>query len=439
MLDAIRIRARDVLQGFWFIPGLMLLAFAAVAFVLLEIDRAAGPRGFDLAYGGQAAAARQVLAIVAGSLITVAGVAFSITIVTLQLVSSQYTPRALRGFLSDRVNQVVAGTYVGIFVYSLLVLRTVEEAERGSEGFVPSLSVTVAVAAGLFGFGLLLVFIHNMAQSIKVSHIAARIAREALSAVDRLYPAAYGAPVREAGEQLLRRWHEDGEPAVVHPSRPRYVQAIAVDAMAAAIPTPARISVPVRVGDFVTEQDTVAEVWPAEAVDERVLRRLRRAVNVADERDYYQDASFGIRQLADIALRAISPGINDPTTALNCIRYIEAIVAKTAGRDIPVGARRLRGGSVTAVLRVRSFDDYVEEAFLELGRYATRDARVTVALLDAIHAVLGAARAAGAGDRVPVLRRTAEAIAQPALEDARTGRDREQVQSGFDRVARLAA
>ncbi len=407
--------------------------------VLLEIDRSAGPRGLDWAYGGQAAAARQVLAIVAGSLITVAGVTFSITIVSLQLVSSQYTPRALRGFLSDRVNQLVAGTYVGIFVYCLLVLRTVEERDRSGEGFVPSLSVTVAIAAGLLGFGLLLVFIHHMAQSVKVSHIAARIARETLAAVDRLYPQDYGSPIGETGEQLVRRWHDEGKPALVHPSRPGYIQAIGIDAMAAAANTRARISVPVRVGDFVSEHDTIIAVWPDHVVDNRAARRLRRSVNVADERDHHQDANFGIRQLADVALRAISPGVNDPTTALTCIRYLEAVLARIAAREIPASPRRLGGGLVTAVLRVRSFDDYVEEAFLELGRYASRDARVTVALLDAIHGVLEAVLSVGAHDRLAVLRRTADAVAQPAFDDARTERDRELVRSGLERVTRLAA
>ena len=439
MIKAIRIRARDLLQGFWLIPGVVVLAFAALAVLLLALDRSAGPRGLDWAYGGQAAAARQMLTIVASSLITVAGVAFSITIVTLQLVSSQFTPRALRGFLSDRVNQVVAGVYVGIFVYCLLVLRTVEDRAAGDEGFVPSLSVTVALAAGLAGFSLLLVFLHHMAQSIKVSNIASGIARGTLSAVGRLYPHAYGARVRETGEELVRRWHGAAEPAVVRPSRPGYVQAIAADAMAAAVVTPARIAVPVRVGDFVTERDAIVAVWPGDAVDERVARRLRRAVNVADERDHDEDVSFGIRQLADIALRAISPGINDPTTALTCIRYFEAVVARIAAREIPSSARRLRDGGVTAVLRVRSFDDYVEEAFLELGRYGSRDARVAVALLEAIHAVLGSAVEAGGDERAAVLRRTADAVAQPALDDARTDRDREQVQAGLERVARLAA
>jgi uncharacterized membrane protein len=145
MGEHVRARLRNLLQGFWFVPGLIAIALGALSFVVISIDRAAGPRGLSGAFDGDASAARSILSTIAGSLITVAGLAFTLTVVTLQLVSSQFTPRALRNFLGDRLNQLTAGSFVGIFLYCLLVLRSVRTRVEGQDGFIPALSVTVAI------------------------------------------------------------------------------------------------------------------------------------------------------------------------------------------------------------------------------------------------------------------------------------------------------
>ena len=164
---------QNVTRGLWFFPGLVTLAGAALALVLVEIDRVAGTEGIPFAFDGDASAARTILGTVAGSLITVAGLAFSITVVTLQLVSSQFTPRALRSFLGDRTSQLVAGAFVGIFVYCLLVLRVVRGEDGEAEEFVPALAVGTSIALALLGLALLLVFIHRIAQLViaPVSHV----------------------------------------------------------------------------------------------------------------------------------------------------------------------------------------------------------------------------------------------------------------------------
>jgi uncharacterized membrane protein len=186
MTGRLRAAWRQALNGFWLIPGATALALAGLAVALVALDRWRGDLGLFFAYQGDAGAARDILAVLAGSLITVAGLTFSIMIVTLQLVSAQYTPRALRTFLGDRLTQLVAGTFVGVFAYSLIVLRFVGGGDDGD--FVPSLSITVAIALGLGALGLLIAFINHMSRSIQVSTIAARIASDTHASLASPYP-----------------------------------------------------------------------------------------------------------------------------------------------------------------------------------------------------------------------------------------------------------
>ncbi|MBD0328820.1 MAG: DUF2254 domain-containing protein [Thermoleophilia bacterium] len=438
MLAALRLRWRSLARGFWFVPSSVALLFVALAFALLEADEAAGERGADFAFGGDAEAARQILAIIAASLITVAGVSFSITIVTLQLVSSQYTPRALRTFLKDRTTQVTAGVFVGVFLYCLTVLRAIRDDSRETAAFVPSLGVTAGIVLAAAGLALLLLFIHHMGESIKVSTIVARIGRDTLRAIDELYPDRYDGRGEDADAAPTEEPQRDGEPALVRAARAGYVQAIDAGSLARALPDGACVELKIRAGDFTTKGTPIAAIWPAGAVGDRVRLTAEHAVRLDDDRDIAQDVAYGVRQLADIALRAISPGVNDPTTAINCVRYLQAAVAVLAGRSLTNDARAVDAGTVL-LAPVRPFASYVEQAFLELGRYATRDARVAIALLDALAAVAESAREAGADERVDVVVEVADAVAGPALDDARTDYDRALIEEHADRVRRPVA
>jgi uncharacterized membrane protein len=423
----------NVSRGFWFFPGLVALAGAALAMVLVPIDRAAGTEAFPLAFDGDASAARTILGTVAGSLITVAGLAFSITVVTVQLVSSQLTPRAVRSFLADRPSQLVAGTFVGIFAYCLLVLRVVRNEGVGDDGFVPALAVTGSIVLGLVGLVLLLVFIHRITQVIKVENIAARIASETASTIDRLYPEQYGEGV--ARDAAPASWDVSGEPAVVRPQRAGHVRAVALEDLADAdLPASARVHVRVRPGDLVTCATVLIEVWPRTAVDQATHDRLRGLVSVQSERDVAQDVGFGIRQLADVAVRALSPGVNDPTTAVTCIGYLRNALEDLGKRRLPDRLRRMGEDGLLVYAEAREFDELLREAFAEIGRFGRADARVTVAVLDALAGVAVAARRAGALDRAAAARELAEEIAGPAIEDARTEHERRLLAGCVERV-----
>lgn len=186
---------------------------------------------------------------------------------------------------------------------------------------------------------------------------------------------------------------------------------------------------PARVGAFLTAEDVLAEVWPASAT-EQAAGRIRLRVALGPERDLQQDVLYGLRQLAEIAMKALSPGINDPSTAESAIGYLRAILERLAQRTLPA---EVWTGNVVASLH--TFEDYVEGSFDQMARYASIDPNVVVTILDALERIGDAARRAGRPERTTFLRRVAERVAEPALEEARTHRDRELIRTALGAVS----
>ncbi len=230
--------------------------------------------------------------------------------VVLQLAASQFSPRILRTFSSDRLTQVTIGTYVGTFVYAILVLRAV--GSFGDAGFVPRLSVTVASLLGIAAVILLVVFLNHVVQLIQVSHVTANITRETLARVEELYPEKFGAPaVDEDADELLASWRQEPSGHVMG-VRPGYVQRVGLDDLVAGIAGQVdRVAVLVRPGDFVSVEMPVVEVWPPEAAEE-CGEALRGAIAIGSERDISQDVHFGLRQLDRHGAQGDVPGDQRP-------------------------------------------------------------------------------------------------------------------------------
>ena len=426
---------RNLSQSLGFVPGVMVVGFGVVGIVLVEVDRHLDLGGVSVVFQGDASAARTVLSVIAGSLITVAGLTFSTTMVVLQLASSQFSPRILRTFFGDRITQVTIGTYVGTFVYSILVLRAV--GSFGDSGFVPRLSITLASVLGIAAVLLLVVFLQHVSRLVQVSHVTAAIAHQTLARADALYPERYGQPAAEDGAEVLSAWRDEAEPARLLGRRPGYVQRVDVGQVAKAVGARGgRVAVLVCPGDFVSVEMPIAELWPAEAL-EAARGALLGAVTIADERDIEQDVDFGIRQLTDTVLRALSPGVNDPMTAVTGIRYVRSILLRLAGRAAPDDVRRFPDHDVTVVLRRRTFAEHLE-ALVQVGRVLDGDAWVAGEVLEAVGACVEAARDAGAHERLPPLAAAAAAVAEQAVHEARTSQDRRRITVQARRVATAA-
>lgn len=422
----------NLLHTLWFVPSVVAAGYIALAEGLVRVDAAMHVRNAWVFDGG-AQAARTVLSVIAGSLITVAGVTFSVTMIVLQLTSSQFSPRVLRSYLGDRVAQLTIGSFIGIFAYCLLALRSI--GNSGGTG-VPRLTVTVASVLALLALAMLIVFIHHIAQLAQASELTARLGRQTLTAIDRLYPDRFGRSAREeVADSLVARWRADASPRLVLPAAPGFVQLVDLSRLSSGLSEPRpRVHILVAAGDFAYVDEPIAEVWPESTSDESGLDELvRSSVIVSSERDIEQDAHFGIRQLTDIALRAISPSVNDPTTAATCIAYLRSVLTRLAARNFPSGARRDRPDAEPLVVRRRSFAEYLD-CLAEIGRCAGGDARIARDLLAALSAIGEAAIAADAEERAEAAQEIAEAVGEQALAEAGQSRDRGLVEEALEQA-----
>src|SRR5271165_3578974 len=315
-------RREAVRTNLWVVTAAEALVVLGLFVGTYALDRAAAHGAIKLpswVISGSPDAARQILSSLAGAIITVVGVVFSITIVTLTLASQQFGPRMLRTFIRDRGTQLTLGTFVATFFYAVLALVSIGGGPRGD--FVPHLSITVALALTLVDLALLIYFINHIATAIQLPQVIAGIAGDLAREID-----ARGSGDRSTGfatargpssEELLRRIEESG--AVIRTPASGYLQVIRHDSLLKiATAAGAVIHLPHRPGHFLVRGQALAGVWPAEAA-EYVGENLQRGHVTGPYRTLTQDISFGFDQLVEIALRALSAAVNDTFTALTCI------------------------------------------------------------------------------------------------------------------------
>jgi uncharacterized membrane protein len=406
----------SVRDSLWFVPSIAVAVGTALAILAVNIPtpRAESRLAWVWLFGGSAEGARGVLSTIAGSLITVTGVVFSVTIVALQLASSQFTPRVMRSFVADRTNQVVLGVFIGTFTYTLLILRTVHSTSGGAEAFVPQVGVTFALVLLLVSIGALIVFINHAARSVQASVILHRETQHTLRRIEGLFPTGVAQPASADGApppcppEML---------AVVAAREAGYLQAVQADTLVeVAEGCRVTIRMELHVGAFAIPGKVLASVWPAHLLDERAERIVREAFVLGLERTPEQDVEFGIIEISDIAVRALSPGINDPTTAMLCIDRLTQVLAALSARCPPDLVRTGGDGSVRLIARGTTFERAAGLAFDQIRHYGGSNPAIAKKLLNA---VLDLAGEATPRDQV-VLTSHAEAVvrvARRAVED----------------------
>lgn len=382
-----------VRSSLWIVPGLLVVCAVALAYAVFELDRVFGARlsGLGWLITTSAEGARATLTAIAGSVMSVAGISFSITVVVLQLASTQFSPRVVRGFLRDRTIQVVLGIYLGTFVYVLLVLRTIRVTPGG---VVPALSLGLAVALGVACMVVIVVFVHHVAHSVQISTIVRGIARETRAAIEDLYPSARHGPVDEdacapsgAGNAGLLVAPTDG-----------YLEYVDEDALGA-LPAPLLVCVDVRVGEYVRKGEVLGRFWPAGAGGSGLGHAILRAFSFYHERTIRQDVAFGFQMIVDVALRALSPTLNDPTTAVHCVEVLGDLLARFARRAVPQATRDL-GGDRRLFRPHASFGELVKISFEQITIHGRTDPRVAIAILEAL---AGLAEIDGRGRHAAIL------------------------------------
>jgi len=426
-------------NSYWFLPTVMLLGAAGLAWITTNLDEEYDPEKTrwigELIFSGGSDGAREVLGTIAASMITVAGVVFSITIVSLQLASTQFGPRMLANFMRDRGNQITLGTFVSAFLYSLLVLRSIRSS---SVSQVPHLSVTFAVGFAVAGLVVLIYFIHHISTGIQAPNLLHAIALELRRGTDHLFPDveemdhAKPAPRDEALPDGF-----EGSAALVPARGTGYIQVIDLDRLAhIASEHDLVIRLETRPGRFVVNQTPFASAWPADRLTDDLTRSIGESVVTGARRTSQDDIEFPIRQLVEIAVRALSPGINDPFTASQCVDQVSAGLCVLAARPFPTPYVADDQG----VLRVvdgdpMTFERLVGAAFDQIRQSASTHTQVYVHLLEALARI---ARCVRHPDRLEPVRQEARLVMEAADRGIEAEVDKALVVHKYQRVLAAA-
>jgi uncharacterized membrane protein len=435
-----RLRASwyHVYHSFWFVPAVMSAVALAMAWATVQLDvridsDARSELWFVFDVGSEGA--RGVLQAIAGSMITVTGTVFSITIIVLQLASQQYTPRVLRNFSSNRFNHVVLGGLIATFTYSLIVLRTVRSSDDDVEAFVPSISVSVAVLLTLASIGLLVGFIHSVAEGVRAATIINRVTHDVRGAIEKLFPEMVGEPAEPDDE--AQPPVPPGSPLPVVTEESGYLQSVDDDAVFD-LAREGRMTVRMerRIGDFLLPGEVIATVWLAPGAERGdVEQRVLAAFVLGGEKTLQQDVERGLIELLDIAARALSPSLNDPTTAIMAIDRLAELLVRIGTRRFPPVQRSDDDGRVCFVARRHSYEELVTLAFDQIRHHGRTHYVILVRLAE----VMGRIAAQLPPPRRAPLRHELDRVlrsAEDAVPDAE-GRDavRRAVERARDRMA----
>ncbi|MHB8899044.1 MAG: DUF2254 domain-containing protein [Thermoguttaceae bacterium] len=437
-MNSLKQHWRNLWSRFWFMPSLIVVVNIVVAAALIEVDSTGIDRWltrWPRLFGAGAEGARGMMSTIAGSMMTVVGVTFSMVLMVLTLASSQYTSRILRNFTRSRVTQVVLGIFAGVFTYCLIVLRTIRGGDEGA--FVPSLAVFFGFVLALGGVVALMFFIHHIASSIQASTIIASVAQETITAIDRLFP-----------EKLGERPDEDEEDQILRPLTGRNWQAVPAHQSGyiqsvnnAALLRLARDKMTIvwmehGIGEFVVQDTKLVSLALEDPPDQETMAALQATFSISSHRTVEQDAAFGIRQIVDVALKALSPGIIDTTTAVMCVDYLTAILARIAPRQIP-SSHRYEDGELRVIAKGPSFESLLAESFDQIRSSAKGDVAILSRMLDAFQTLASLTasplRRRAIGEQVQWIAELAERTVESAHDrvriDARLARVRDVLES----------
>jgi uncharacterized membrane protein len=359
--------------GFWFLPSLMLLMAAGAAVLLLWADRSFDPgihASIAWAYSGGPEGARSLLTTIAGSMITAATVTFSLASVALSIASQQYGSRVLRNFMRDRITQILLGTFISTFIYSVLVVPSIRGTTE-SGGFVPAMSVTAAIVFSLVSLILLIFFVHHISTSIKASHILRVINADLCGALPHLFPLTGGEAYQ--GEVQRQEMERRGKVEITA-KKSGYLQSLDMRSMVdLARRKSAVVELRVMPGDHIIAEEPIATVWGVERLDEGDERGIRRALVMGGERTAAQDIRYQFQQLTEVVIRALSPGINDPFTAITGVDQLAESLAQFARHPRAAVARQDNEGRLRVIVPVPEVDEILDSTVGHIAAYASRD------------------------------------------------------------------
>ena len=427
-----------VRSSFWFLPTVMAGGAVTLAFVTVALDAPVTDwlqRAWGWRFTGGAEGASAVLGSIAGSMITIAGVVFSMTLVALSLAASQLGPRMLRNFMRDTTTQVVLGTFVATFLYCLLVLRTIRRTE-GIE-FVPHLSVSLGVLFALVSVGVLIYFIHHVSVSLQANEIVMRVSTELIEGIDRLFPEQFERGTPRIGAEppdtrFLNAFEREARP--VGATGDGYLQAVDLGVLLAlAMENKVVLRLEHRPGHYIVAGLPLVLVWPGDRVTDQLTAGIHSAFTLGSQRIPRQDIECAVNQLVEIAVRALSPGLNDPFTAIACVDRLGSALCRLAKREMPLLYCHDKQDEVRVISPAVTFPAIANAAFDQIRQYGRSSVAVTIRLLETINMI---AKFAHRPEDLAALQRHANMIARGAREALPENEDRRAVEEHHQAVGK---
>ncbi len=398
----------------WFLPSLMMLGGLLLAEGALFLDGPvqipAGPVLGLVNFAGTNEVARDIASNLLAGMMTIASLVFSITMVVLTLAASQFGPRLVRSFMAKGFTQFVLGTYLGTIIYCLIVVFALGQRPADDLMSMPSLSGAVALVA--FCVFLLALFLHGLARSIDTETLVETVGREVDGQILKLPenggPASSGTPARR----------RDRPKAVDHGKcfgtrQSGYVQAVELEEMVhLAAANDATVGLLFRAGDYVAAGGQTIVVAPRERASDDLADRIRNLIVIGHRRTPVQDPEFSIRHLVEIAVRALSPGINDPYTAAAVVDRLSSSLSLAMARRLPGGEHEDDRGALRVMIEAPSWKSLVGAAFNQIRQNGSSKPLVVIHMLGAIARIADHARVV---DQVEPLGAQLQAIVRQAL------------------------
>ncbi len=418
-------------NSFWLLPALMLLAVIVLSYGLLAIDEQidlSRYRGLAWLVFSEPEGARAVLSTIASSTFAAATLTFSVTMVTLSLTSSQFGPRLLRNFLRDPVNQFTFGAFIATFIYCLLTMRGL-----GINGVhIPNISINFSIVLVLFDAALFIAFIHHLTTSIQVEKITADIGKELVAHVNRILPDDFS---KENCQVDFDTAILDQQPSLIRSDKTGYVQAINYKALIdLAESEEVTIKLLFKTGKFVLLGAPLVEIWPPVHLKSHIMPPIQSCFLMGERPSGEQDLEFTVNQLVQIAARALSPGINDPFTAMSCIDYLSSGLAMIAERDLPQVNITNDQGRLLLIKHEITFLSFCDACFIIIRQMCKDNPPVVIYLLESLAQL--AAIVQRQEDRLAVLQ-TAEITYKSAIDLCKMDYDRHAISERLERVKEL--
>ncbi|MEQ8841590.1 MAG: DUF2254 domain-containing protein [Acidimicrobiales bacterium] len=375
------VRLRQVLDQvrhrLLFVPALFTLGAVALAQVMLQLDAALGDEDLPRTLQTTVDSGRAILSAIAGGLIASITLLLSLTMVAVQLASSQFSPRTVRNWIGDRTQQRSIGVVLGTTVYCLLVLRETRSLSEG-DALTPHFSVILAVILGIVSLIAVVRSVDHLTDKLRVGSIATKLSNETIELIHRSNESA----AESVGDTPVPLTKEDLAPPTdafaIEARQMGWIQQIDTGSLLRSAPKGSTIYLPASVGEFVPANAPLAWISPPPDDEDRCVA-MREHFALGDTRTMQSDVGFGVLQMVDIALRALSPGVNDPNTANDIVVHLGAVLLSLWESPLAADVTELDGRRL--IQRRFVHEDHLDAALDPIRHHGVDEPLVAITLL----------------------------------------------------------